>query len=124
MTEPGECSALCGPGEAKRNVSCVRPENGQDTEVDHSFCSNQLRPLDFVPCVVHVCPIGWESTAEVKWQTRRRGMLEPALYMTYFFLDQDLPVQKSGLLPHVGHVPVYVWSPIISQCSKTCGNGK
>ncbi|XP_076010207.1 A disintegrin and metalloproteinase with thrombospondin motifs 13 isoform X2 [Genypterus blacodes] len=99
VTEPGECSAVCGPGEAKRVVSCVRPENGQDTEVDDSFCSKQLRPLEFVPCVVHVCPIGWESTAE------------------------DLPVLKSGLLPHPGNVPVYVWSPVISQCSKTCGNG-
>ncbi|KAF7658579.1 hypothetical protein LDENG_00010810 [Lucifuga dentata] len=99
VSEPGECSAVCGPGEAKRNVSCVRPEDGQDTEVDHSFCSKQIRPPDFVPCVVNVCPIGWESKGE------------------------DQPMLKSGLLPRSTHVPVYVWSPVISRCSKTCGNG-
>uniref|UniRef100_A0A3B4VNT6 ADAM metallopeptidase with thrombospondin type 1 motif, 13 n=1 Tax=Seriola dumerili TaxID=41447 RepID=A0A3B4VNT6_SERDU len=65
VSEPGECSAVCGPGEAKRVVSCVRPEAGQDVE----------------------------------------------------------PVLKSGLLPRSRQDPVYVWSPVISQCSKTCGNG-
>lgn len=38
--------------------------------------------------------------------------------------EQDQPVLKSGLLPRSRQVPVYVWSPVISQCSKTCGNGK
>uniref|UniRef100_A0A3B4VK75 ADAM metallopeptidase with thrombospondin type 1 motif, 13 n=1 Tax=Seriola dumerili TaxID=41447 RepID=A0A3B4VK75_SERDU len=95
VSEPGECSAVCGPGEAKRVVSCVRPEAGQDVEVDQSFCSKQIKPPDSVPCVVDVCPIGWESKGEV----------------------------KSGLLPRSRQDPVYVWSPVISQCSKTCGNG-
>ncbi|XP_070759988.1 A disintegrin and metalloproteinase with thrombospondin motifs 13 [Enoplosus armatus] len=97
VSEPGECSAVCGPGEAKRVVSCVRPEDGQDVEVDQSFCSKQIKPPDSVPCVVDVCPIGWESKGE--------------------------PVLKSGLLPRSRQAPVYVWSPVISQCSKTCGNG-
>lgn len=66
MSEPGECSAVCGPGEAKRIVSCMRPENGQDTEVDQSLCSKAIRPPDTVPCVVDVCPIGWENKREVK----------------------------------------------------------
>lgn len=65
VSEPGECSAVCGPGEAKRVVSCVRQEEDQDVEVDQSFCSNQIRPPDSVPCVVDVCPIGWESKGEV-----------------------------------------------------------
>ncbi|KAM3868392.1 A disintegrin and metalloproteinase with thrombospondin motifs 13 [Diretmus argenteus] len=99
-SEPGECSAVCGPGEAKRVVSCVRPEDGQDVEVDHSFCSKQMRPSDFVSCVVDVCPIGWES----------KGELHPML-------------KSSSLSPRSGRVPVYVWSPVISPCSKTCGNG-
>lgn len=99
VSEPGDCSAVCGPGEAKRVVSCVRPENGQDVEVDQSFCSQQIKPPDSVPCVVDVCPIGWESKGE------------------------EQPVLKSGLLPRSRQAPVYVWSPVISQCSKTCGNG-
>ncbi|XP_029960004.1 A disintegrin and metalloproteinase with thrombospondin motifs 13 [Salarias fasciatus] len=99
VSEPGDCSAVCGPGEAKRSVTCVRPENGEDVEVDQSFCSGQIKPLDSVPCVVDVCPIGWESKAE------------------------ENPVLKTGLLPRSKQAPVYVWSPVISQCSKTCGNG-
>ncbi|XP_076586425.1 A disintegrin and metalloproteinase with thrombospondin motifs 13 [Chaetodon auriga] len=99
VSEPRECSAVCGPGEAKRMVSCVRPEEGQDVEVDQSFCSKLIEPPDSVPCVVDVCPIGWESKGE------------------------EQPVLKSGLLPRSRQAPVYVWSPVISQCSKTCGNG-
>ncbi|XP_034547279.1 A disintegrin and metalloproteinase with thrombospondin motifs 13 isoform X1 [Notolabrus celidotus] len=99
VSEPGECSAVCGPGEAKRVVTCVRPEDGQDVEVDQSFCSKEIKPSDSVPCVVDVCPIGWESTGG------------------------DQPALKSGLLPRSTQTPVYVWSPVISQCSKTCGNG-
>uniref|UniRef100_H3D7B4 ADAM metallopeptidase with thrombospondin type 1 motif, 13 n=1 Tax=Tetraodon nigroviridis TaxID=99883 RepID=H3D7B4_TETNG len=91
VSEPGECSAICGPGEAKRVVSCVRPENGQYVKVDEVFCQKQSRPEDSVPCVVDVCPIGWES--------------------------------KSGLLTDPKQDPVYVWSPVVSKCSKTCGNG-
>ncbi|XP_068422423.1 A disintegrin and metalloproteinase with thrombospondin motifs 13 [Clinocottus analis] len=98
-SEPGECSAVCGPGEAKRNVSCVRPEDGQDVEVDQRVCSLQIKPTDSVPCLVDVCPIGWQSKGE------------------------EIPVLKSGLLPRSEQAPVYVWSPVISQCSKTCGNG-
>ncbi|XP_041854768.1 A disintegrin and metalloproteinase with thrombospondin motifs 13 isoform X2 [Melanotaenia boesemani] len=99
VSEPGDCSAVCGPGEAKRIVSCVRQEDGQDIEVNESFCSKQIKPTDSVPCVVDVCPIGWESKGE------------------------ELPISKSGLLPRPRQTPVYVWSPVISQCSKTCGNG-
>ncbi|XP_037634136.1 A disintegrin and metalloproteinase with thrombospondin motifs 13 [Sebastes umbrosus] len=99
VSDPGECSAVCGPGEAKRVVSCVRPEDGHDVEVDQSFCSLQIKPPDSVPCVVDVCPIGWESKG------------------------QEQPVLKSGLSPRSRQAPVYVWSPVISQCSKSCGNG-
>ncbi|XP_059193400.1 A disintegrin and metalloproteinase with thrombospondin motifs 13 [Centropristis striata] len=99
VSEPGECSAVCGPGEAKRVVTCVRPDDGRDVEVDQSFCSLQLKPLDSLPCVVDVCPIGWESKGE------------------------EHPILKSGVLPRSRQTPVYVWSPVISQCSKTCGNG-
>ncbi|XP_012721722.2 A disintegrin and metalloproteinase with thrombospondin motifs 13 isoform X1 [Fundulus heteroclitus] len=99
VSEPGNCSAVCGPGEAKRNVSCVRQEDGSDVAVDHSFCLNQIAPPDSVPCVVDVCPIGWESKV------------------------QERPSLKSSLLPRSRQAPVYVWSPVVSQCSRTCGKG-
>ncbi|XP_056136102.1 A disintegrin and metalloproteinase with thrombospondin motifs 13 [Lampris incognitus] len=100
VSEPGECLAVCGPGEAKRTVSCIRPQGGQEVEVDQSFCSKEIRPPDFVPCVVDVCPIGWESKG------------------------QDRPVLgSSGLMRRYKQLPVYVWSPLVSQCSKSCGNG-
>uniref|UniRef100_A0A3B5MAN1 Peptidase M12B domain-containing protein n=1 Tax=Xiphophorus couchianus TaxID=32473 RepID=A0A3B5MAN1_9TELE len=91
VSEPGNCSAVCGPGEAERNVSCIRQEDGLDVEVDHSYCLNQIKPPYSVPCVVDVCPIGWDSKVEV---TSKR------------------------------QAPVYVWSPVVSQCSRSCGNGK
>ncbi|KAM6954456.1 A disintegrin and metalloproteinase with thrombospondin motifs 13 [Aplochiton taeniatus] len=101
ISEPGECSAVCGPGEAKRNVSCVRPQHGQDMEVDHSHCPVRTRPSDYEPCVVDVCPIGWESQG-----------------------PEVLVEKKSpGLMPRSSQPPVYVWSPVIGQCSKTCDNG-
>lgn len=69
VSEPGKCSAVCGPGELKRVVSCVRPDEGRDIEVDQSFCSKQIKPPESVPCVVDVCPIGWDSKGQVKWKT-------------------------------------------------------
>ncbi|MED6286602.1 hypothetical protein CHARACLAT_007748 [Characodon lateralis] len=99
VSEPANCSAVCGPGEAKRNVSCIRQEDGLDVLVDQSFCLNQIKPPDSLPCLVNVCPIGWESEAEVQ------------------------PSLKSSLLPRSRQAPVYVWSPVVSQCSRTCGNG-
>lgn len=66
VAETVECSAVCGPGEATRVVSCVRPESGRDVKVDERFCQNRLRPADSVPCVVDVCPIGWETKGQVK----------------------------------------------------------
>ena len=68
MSEPGACSAVCGPGEAKRIVSCVQSKDGQDVKVDNSFCPEQIRPADSVPCVVDVCPIGWESKGQVLYR--------------------------------------------------------
>ncbi|XP_049619509.1 A disintegrin and metalloproteinase with thrombospondin motifs 13 [Syngnathus scovelli] len=99
VSEAGDCSAVCGPGEVKRNISCVRQEDNEEVRVDDRFCSNQIRPPDSVPCVVDVCPIGWDVTIE------------------------DQPDLKSGLIPRSRQAPVFVWSPVVTQCSKTCGNG-
>lgn len=64
-SEAGECSAVCGPGAAKRIVTCVRYEGGHDVEVDHSLCSGLFKPPVLVSCVIDVCPIGWESKGQV-----------------------------------------------------------
>ncbi|XP_061673289.1 A disintegrin and metalloproteinase with thrombospondin motifs 13 isoform X2 [Syngnathoides biaculeatus] len=94
--EAGKCSAVCGPGELKRNVSCVRQDESREVEVDESFCSNQIRPPEFVPCVVDVCPVGWE---------------------------QDQSASQLSSMPRSRLAPIFVWSPVVTQCSKTCGNG-
>nr|XP_057927344.1 A disintegrin and metalloproteinase with thrombospondin motifs 13 isoform X1 [Doryrhamphus excisus] len=99
VSEVGGCSAVCGLGEVKRSVSCAWQEDGHEVEVDQSLCSYQIRPPEFVACVVDVCPVGWEAKRE-----------------------SQLAV-KSGLMPHSRQDPVYVWSPVTSQCSKSCGNG-
>ncbi|KAJ7994162.1 hypothetical protein DPEC_G00263050 [Dallia pectoralis] len=98
-SEPGRCLAVCGPGEAKRAVTCVRSEGGRDVEVDHSLCSGLFRPPALVPCVVDVCPIGWESNR------------------------QDRLNMNKSLGLSSDNQTVYVWSPVIGPCSKTCGNG-
>uniref|UniRef100_A0A672KCX2 Peptidase M12B domain-containing protein n=1 Tax=Sinocyclocheilus grahami TaxID=75366 RepID=A0A672KCX2_SINGR len=58
VSEPGECSAVCGPGEAQRTVSCVRSHHGSDSEVDQNLCY-EPKPREHVPCVVDVCPVEW-----------------------------------------------------------------
>ncbi|XP_028312307.1 A disintegrin and metalloproteinase with thrombospondin motifs 13 isoform X2 [Gouania willdenowi] len=99
VSEPGGCSALCGPGLAKCLVSCVRRENGKDIEVDQNFCSMQIKPSDAEPCVVDVCPVGWETKGE------------------------EQMILKSGATSRTKQAPVFVWSPVISHCSQSCGNG-
>ncbi|XP_050972765.1 A disintegrin and metalloproteinase with thrombospondin motifs 13 isoform X2 [Labeo rohita] len=97
VSEPGECSAVCGPGEAQRTVSCVRSHHGSDSEVDQNLCS-EPKPPEHIPCVVDVCPVGWDSQSKV---------IHTGLHV----------------MPRSRMVSVYVWSPVIGQCSKTCGNG-
>ncbi|KAG7480504.1 hypothetical protein MATL_G00056850 [Megalops atlanticus] len=100
VSEFGDCSAVCGPGEARREVSCVRTERGVDVKVDDSLCPQSTRPADSRPCVVDVCPIGWETGVEVRHK------------------------QKEHTVTSQSRVePVYVWSPVIGHCSKSCGNG-
>lgn len=93
--------------------------------MDEIFCQKQSRPADSVPCVVDVCPVGWESRAEVK----RKIDLD---YVPDFrfgrestvFTQQGRVLVRSGLLSDTKKDPVYVWSPTISKCSKSCGNGE
>ncbi|XP_051964853.1 A disintegrin and metalloproteinase with thrombospondin motifs 13 [Xyrauchen texanus] len=100
VSEAGECSAVCGPGDAKRTVLCVQSRHGSDSEVDLSLCSDP-KPSEHVPCVVDVCPVGWD--------TQKKAQLTHT--------DSHILMTRSRM------VPVYVWSPVIGQCSKTCGKG-
>ncbi|KAJ8285717.1 hypothetical protein GJAV_G00030120 [Gymnothorax javanicus] len=100
-SEPGKCTAVCGLGEAPQNVSCVRTEKGVEVQVDSSQCPQATKPADTVPCVVDVCPIGWENDGKAQFKQR----------------TADSVLSQSGV------EPVYVWVPVIGQCSKSCGNG-
>lgn len=40
------------------------------------------------------------------------------------FPKQGRVLSRSGLLTDPKQDPVYVWSPVVSKCSKTCGNGE
>ncbi|XP_061762864.1 A disintegrin and metalloproteinase with thrombospondin motifs 13 isoform X2 [Nerophis ophidion] len=99
VSERGGCSAVCGPGEVQRSVACVRREDGRDVEVDESLCSYQIRPPESVACVVDICPTGWDAK------------------------EEGQSTLKSALMPRSKPAPLHVWSPVSSQCSKSCGNG-
>ncbi|KAJ8263356.1 hypothetical protein COCON_G00158130 [Conger conger] len=101
VSEPGKCSAVCGQGEARQVVSCVRMEKGVEVQVDSSLCPEATRPADSLPCVVDVCPIGWKTNGKTHFQQKIGGSM----------------MSQSRV------EPVYVWSPVIGQCSKSCGNG-
>ncbi|TRY60195.1 hypothetical protein DNTS_003804, partial [Danionella cerebrum] len=99
VSEPGQCSKVCGPGEAKRKVLCVRHHNGSDFEIDQSLCP-QPKPQEYVPCKVDGCPISWDKQSQA-------------------------PVFNTAslLIPRSKMAPVYIWSSIAGECSKSCGNG-
>ena len=79
VSEPGLCSAVCGPGSAQRNVSCVRPEEGQEVAVDHVLCQQQVKPSDLVPCVVDVCPVGWDRERKVHHRAFFKSLFKVSL---------------------------------------------
>ncbi|XP_063288961.1 A disintegrin and metalloproteinase with thrombospondin motifs 13 isoform X1 [Pelobates fuscus] len=110
MSEPGLCSAVCGYGVALRNVSCVQSQAGWDVLVDDSLCSAQEKPPSVVQCVVSVCPVGWET---LPISPLGMQLMEPLLS------------ENSSLLnsPSGKKIEVFVWSPVLGECSVTCGSG-
>uniref|UniRef100_A0ABM5F5M7 A disintegrin and metalloproteinase with thrombospondin motifs 13 isoform X2 n=1 Tax=Pogona vitticeps TaxID=103695 RepID=A0ABM5F5M7_9SAUR len=99
-SEPGPCSAVCGVGVASLNVTCVQVRDGLETIVEESFCLADEKPLDVAPCVVNVCPLGWD-TKEVP----------------------DSASSDPFWPPRIENQPVYIWSPVAGDCTVTCGGG-
>ncbi|XP_044848232.1 A disintegrin and metalloproteinase with thrombospondin motifs 13 isoform X7 [Mauremys mutica] len=100
-SEPGKCSAICGIGVTQQNVTCVQILDGLETTVDDSLCPAEEKPLAFVPCVVNICPLGWNT--------------------------QDSSPSREELVPF-GSIQkenrsVHVWSPLVGECTVTCGGG-
>ncbi|XP_044162017.1 A disintegrin and metalloproteinase with thrombospondin motifs 13 [Bufo gargarizans] len=96
VSEPGPCSAVCGSGLAKRNISCVQSQSGQEAIVDDSNCLEQEQPTALVQCVVSVCPVGWDR-----------------------IINNEIHLNGTSC----NRTDVYVWSPVQSECSVTCGTG-
>ncbi|XP_052524595.1 A disintegrin and metalloproteinase with thrombospondin motifs 13 isoform X3 [Tympanuchus pallidicinctus] len=101
ISQTDECSAVCGSGVAQQNLTCVQFHNGSETVVDDSLCSAQEKPLSVVPCVVNVCPLGWDKE------------------------DMDLfqAAESPGRI-QLENQSVYVWSPLAGECSVSCGGGQ
>ncbi|XP_048679219.2 A disintegrin and metalloproteinase with thrombospondin motifs 13 isoform X3 [Caretta caretta] len=100
-SEPGKCSAICGAGVTQQNVTCVQILDGLETTVDDSLCLAEEKPLAFVPCVVNICPLGWNTQDN----SPSREELVPFGSL-----------QKENRLVHV-------WSPLLGECTVTCGGG-
>uniref|UniRef100_A0A8C4IWB7 A disintegrin and metalloproteinase with thrombospondin motifs 13 n=1 Tax=Dicentrarchus labrax TaxID=13489 RepID=A0A8C4IWB7_DICLA len=120
----GPCSASCGGGERVRPVGCVQTHGSDVVKVPDFKCPSDTAPNTVEKCNLQHCPARYE-TALGKAENYRNPTLiskcKACLNIT--LLEQEQPVPKPGLLPRSRQVPVYVWSPVISQCSKTCGNG-
>lgn len=67
MSQRDECSAVCGTGVAQQNLTCVQFRDGLETVVDDSLCPEEEKPLSIVPCVVNVCPLGWDKVSLLAW---------------------------------------------------------
>ncbi|XP_053551372.1 A disintegrin and metalloproteinase with thrombospondin motifs 13 [Bombina bombina] len=105
VSEHGACLAVCGSGLAKRNVTCVRFQAGLESTVEDIHCLGQEKPPAMVHCVVSVCPIGWNTMASGKQLTWSESTM----------LNEEPLSMKE--------MQVYVWSPVMGQCSVTCGTG-
>ncbi|KAM8934321.1 A disintegrin and metalloproteinase with thrombospondin motifs 13 [Pelodytes ibericus] len=104
VSELRPCSAVCGSGLARRNVSCVQSQAGLDTLVEDSQCSAQEKPPGELLCVVSVCPMGWEKISS----------LEESLISVNSSLSNTSDWKK---------MEIFVWSPVVGKCSVTCGKG-
>ncbi|XP_069465451.1 A disintegrin and metalloproteinase with thrombospondin motifs 13 isoform X2 [Ambystoma mexicanum] len=105
-SEPGPCSAICGSGVAERNLSCVQFNAGVEWIVEDTQCEDQEKPPALVQCVVNICPLGWNSAKE-NLLLRNESAEVTAI--------PDVRAWKAARL--------YVWSPVVAECTVTCGTG-
>ncbi|XP_043914157.1 A disintegrin and metalloproteinase with thrombospondin motifs 13 [Protopterus annectens] len=104
ISEAGNCSAVCGHGVVEQKVICVQFHNGSFTRVDENQCTFAEKPANFVECVVDICPLGWDEAQE---DSNTDSGTVPSLQTRLGVISKH----------------VYVWSPMISKCSVTCGGG-
>ncbi|XP_035197564.1 A disintegrin and metalloproteinase with thrombospondin motifs 13 isoform X1 [Oxyura jamaicensis] len=102
ISQTDECSAICGTGIAQQNLTCVQLHNGLETVVDDSLCPAEEKPLSVVPCVVNVCPLGWDKEEDTH-------LLQTPESFGHIQLENQT---------------VYVWSPLAGECSVSCGRGE
>ncbi|XP_005990670.1 A disintegrin and metalloproteinase with thrombospondin motifs 13 isoform X2 [Latimeria chalumnae] len=107
VLESGRCSAICGPGTAERSVICIQTLNELDVEVEDALCPAVEKPPARVPCVVNVCPLGWDMA----YNKPPQGIREDVASHTTFRLSSIREEQ------------VYVWIPLTGNCSTSCGGG-
>lgn len=108
VSEPGPCSAICGSGVAQRNLSCIQFDAGVEWTVEDSKCMEEEKPPALVQCVVNICPLWWNVPKEnvlVRNETEEEVAMRP-----------DPSIWKVA--------QVFVWSPVVSECSVTCGTGR
>uniref|UniRef100_A0A8C3IAL8 ADAM metallopeptidase with thrombospondin type 1 motif 13 n=1 Tax=Chrysemys picta bellii TaxID=8478 RepID=A0A8C3IAL8_CHRPI len=148
-SELGKCSAICGVGVTQQNVTCVQILDGLETTVDDSLCPAEEKPLAFVPCVVNICPLGWNTVSTLAWlmgNLTHWPVEDPRLGRTIFLLEVErvLRTEDSSLVQRMGSavsrqgsvvwVLVQMFSPFLSPpswevkelaaCPVSCGGGR
>ncbi|XP_030063567.1 A disintegrin and metalloproteinase with thrombospondin motifs 13 isoform X1 [Microcaecilia unicolor] len=104
LSDPGACSAVCGFGVAQRTVICVESHAGLETVLGDELCTEEEKPPSLIQCLVNICPLGWHvlnDTSALEYPKDRDVLRNDAWKKTR----------------------LYVWSPLIGECSVTCGTG-
>uniref|UniRef100_A0A5F8GFD4 Peptidase M12B domain-containing protein n=1 Tax=Monodelphis domestica TaxID=13616 RepID=A0A5F8GFD4_MONDO len=153
VSEPGPCSSVCGLGLAQRNVTCMEEGDGLEGLVDDSLCSMEEKPSHLLPCVVTVCPLGWNTVSvhlylfsfkkqihnkegiiqNVFGREVERGVLELRYVCLDFASRKEVqeakcnPVSQPAnqmMICHAASCPPRWEIKALAPCPVTCGGGK